>query len=169
MKKMDRVFQSKVDFSSYLLLAFALTATVWAMWNKTGLIYAPCIVLVALIVERIIHTQYVVTADGHLVIQRGRLSKDKTLSIQSIARIDQVARFHIGRKSFGQYLIVVMSGGEQVAIRPKYESAFVEHITKRRNQMDQAAPKHIDPSNDASTTYSSDDLTTTIDAETDEE
>ncbi len=167
---MDRVFQSKADFSSYLLLAFALTATIWAMWNKTGLIYAPCIVLVALIVERIIHTQYVVTADGHLVIQRGRLSKDKTLSIQSIARIDQVSRFHIGRKSFGQYLIVVMSSGEQVAIQPKNESAFVEHITKRRHQMDQAAPKHIAPSDNASSAvFTSDDLTTAIDDETDEE
>ncbi len=136
-QKMDRVFHSKTDLSSYLLLAFALTATVWAMWNKTGLIYAPCIVLVALIVERIIHTQYLVTANGMLVIQRGRLAHDKSIELQSIERIDQVCRFRIGGKSYGQYLIIVLSDGRQVAVRPKNETGFVECITKYRRQADQ--------------------------------
>ena len=133
---MNRVFQSKTDFGSYLLLAFALTATVWSMWNKTGLIYGPCIVLVALIVERIIHTQYVITESGKLIIQRGRLAKEKSIVLQSIARIDQVCRFHIGGKPFGQYLIIVLGSGEQVAVRPKNETAFVECITKRRRPID---------------------------------
>lgn len=136
---MDRVFQSKTDFGSYLLLAFALTATVWSMWNKTGLIFGPCIVLVALIVERIIHTQYVITESGKLIIQRGRLAKEKSIVLQSIARIDQVCRFRIGGKPFGQYLIIVLGSGEQVAVRPKNETAFVEFITKRRRQIDQKA------------------------------
>ena len=120
---MNRVFQSKTDFGSYLLLAFALTATVWSMWNKTGLIYGPCIVLV-------------ITESGKLIIQRGRLAKEKSIVLQSIARIDQVCRFHIGGKPFGQYLIIVLGSGEQVAVRPKNETAFVEFITKRRRQID---------------------------------
>ena len=139
---MNRVFQSKTDFGSYLLLAFALTATVWSMWNKTGLIYGPCIVLVALIVERIIHTQYVVTANGMLVIQRGRLAREKTISLLSIERIDQVCRLRIGSKSYGQYLILVLNGGQQVAVRPKNETGVVECITKYRRQTAQ------EPSND---------------------
>ena len=133
---MDRVFSSKTEISSYLLLLFALTATIWAMWNKTGLVYAPCLVLVALIVERIIHTRYVVTADGHLVVEKGRLSKNKTLSLQNINRIDQVSRFSIGSMVFGQYLIIVMDNGEQVPVRPKNENDFVTLITKRRREMD---------------------------------
>ena len=141
---MDRVFQSKTDLSSYLLLAFALTATVWAMWNKTGLIYAPCIVLVALIVERIIHTQYVISESGKLIIQRGRLARDKSIDLQSIERIDQVCRFRIGGKSYGQYLIIVLSGGQQVAVRPKNETGFVESITKCRRQTTQKAANSND-------------------------
>lgn len=133
---MDRVFSSKTEISSYLLLLFALTATVWAMWNKTGLVYAPCLVLVALIVERIIHTRYVVTADGHLVVEKGRLAKNKKLSLRNINRIDQVCRFSIGCWAYGKYLIIVMDNGEQVPVRPKNESDFVTLITKRRREMD---------------------------------
>ena len=136
MQKMDRVFSSKTEISSYLLLVFSLTATVYAMWNKTGLIYAPCLVLTALIVERIIHSRYVVTADGQLVIEKGRLSKTKTIPLRDINRIDQVCRFHIAGRAFGQYIIIVMGSGEQVPLQPKNESDFVQYISKRRRKMD---------------------------------
>lgn len=132
---MHRVFQSKVELSTYLLLAFALTATVWGMWTKTALVFAPCLILVALLVERIIHSQYVVSHDK-LVIQHGKLSRDKTINLASINRIDQVNRFRTSSKVFGQYLVLVLSNGEQIALRPKNESDFVEFITKCRRRID---------------------------------
>ncbi|MDO4161347.1 MAG: hypothetical protein Q4D41_12925, partial [Prevotellaceae bacterium] len=72
---MNRTFHYRISWINYLTILIVASATVFFLWNRSAVNVAIGFVLMMVavkMVERIIHTEYVFTDDGMLVIDKGR-------------------------------------------------------------------------------------------------
>lgn len=134
---MNRLFRAKIHKGSYVMLLALLVLTVFCMWNKAAVIMGVAMVLMVVVIERMINTTYTVTSDGRLVIHKGRLSKDVTLDVRGIQRIDRAQGYRLFGASLQSSLIIVMDDGRQVCVTPALEDEFVDCIRRKRLKLDQ--------------------------------
>ena len=87
---MNRVFHARILPGHYLALGVFAYLLIHAFWVHSALLALLCMVVLVLVVERIVHTQYTVTADGKLQVDRGRFSKLKEIAPADILRVDAV-------------------------------------------------------------------------------
>ena len=76
---MDRTFHSKVDWWYWLLMAvtaFLLFDFFWFHYTIATLLVAAVMIFE---IEMLIHTRYIVTGSGKLLIETGRFVADKTI------------------------------------------------------------------------------------------
>lgn len=86
---MNRIFHARIHFAMYMLVILLTMCVGWAFWNKALLTGTAALLLLVITVERIIHTVYVLTADGRLVIDRGRFARRRTLWLADIKRVEK--------------------------------------------------------------------------------
>lgn len=128
---MFRTFHAKTPVSIWLLLAILVMVTGYAAWRKEAVLLALALVLITLLIERIIHTEYVVQ-DGKLHIRKGRFTKTQTIDIGQIRTIDQASGMRIGGKALTTFLIISLQEGQDVMIMPKDQTGFIDQIYKQR-------------------------------------
>lgn len=128
---MTRTFQEKTSVGTVILLVVLLAVTVYFMWIVNGILIALSLVLMLLVVERIIHSQYVVDHDS-LMVYHGRFSQNKVIPIDSIQRIERINRIRIGNRTLQSYLLIVYGDEKSVAVNPKNEDEFIQTIMKIR-------------------------------------
>ncbi|MBQ0022332.1 MAG: PH domain-containing protein [Prevotellaceae bacterium] len=123
-----------------MLLAVLLSVAIYLIWSTAalskpgaGILIAADLVFMIIVVERMIHTTYTVTASNKLIIHTGRISKDKVISIDEIARIDRLNKLRFAGKPLQTVLIIVTTDNKQYSITPKNEEDFIQCIAKRRS------------------------------------
>ena len=100
----------------------------------SGILLAIDLLLMVLIVERMIHTTYTITADKTLVIHRGKLSRTKVIPLDDISRIDRVNRLRIGGKPLQTFLVIVLKSGAEHYITPRNEEDFIQCVIKNKTK-----------------------------------
>ena len=137
---MNRQFQSKISIGHYVLLAALLSVAIYFVWQTTtltrpvsGVLLAVDLLLMVVIIERMIHTTYTVTADKRLIIHKGRFAREVIIPLHDIQRIDRINRLRIGGKPFQTSLVVVLTDKTEHHITPINEEDFITCITKRRS------------------------------------
>lgn len=130
---MDRTFHYRISWLNIVSIIVVAAAMVYFLWNRsTGSIIVGFVLLfiTMLMIERVIHTEYVITADGVLQIKRGKLSRPILIRIDDIATM-QVVRSNILTLRF---IMIVYGRGQQIAVQPVNEEAFMEEIKKRHTK-----------------------------------
>lgn len=124
-----------------MLLAALLSVALYFVWQTTmltrqgsGILLAIDLLLMVLIVERMIHTTYTITADKTLVIHRGKLSRTKVIPLDDISRIDRVNRLRIGGKPLQTFLVIVLKSGVEHYITPRNEEDFIQCVIKNKTK-----------------------------------
>lgn len=139
---MNRQFQGKIHIGSYVLLLALLAAGVSLVWQTSvmsrqmvGLLFAVDLVMMIIIVERMVHTTYSVIKHDDtwlLNIHKGKLSKDITIDLRDIDRIDRINKLRLGGKPLQTFLVIVLKNNKEYYITPKNEEEFIKCIAKRR-------------------------------------
>ncbi len=132
---MIRTFHSKVDRKTlcFCLLPGTVLA-VYFFWIKQPLPALCAMVFLVFVVERLIHTSYVFTDDGHLLLCRGRFAQVRQLRLEDISRAEVV---RAGRLSFLHHkdmVALTLRDGTTKLITPSPAEEFCRYLRKRRDE-----------------------------------
>lgn len=84
-----------------------------------------------LMIERIIHTVYVLTSDGRLIISRGRFSRELSVPVNEIIRMRVVRPGLLGVR----YVLIEYGAGHETAVQPVNEDAFMREVRDRQERI----------------------------------
>jgi hypothetical protein len=128
---MNRLFNAKIETGSCMLLAAILAATIFLVWTlRNGIVICIMLLLLTVMVERIIHTNYTITPDGKLIVHTGRFSKDKIIDLSQAASVRQMAAMRIFGKPIRTFVIIECKDGQVHSFIPKEEEKFVKHVSR---------------------------------------
>jgi len=127
---MDRTFHRRVGMGGIVMVIIAAFLALFFFLSRkaeTAILGFAMLALAAVAVERLIHTTYTLTADGRLVIYRGRFSRIVSVPISEIADVRKVN----GRLLVASHVLVEYGGKKVVAIQPDDAQRFVAELQKR--------------------------------------
>ena len=122
-----RTYHARVQVGNWVLIAILSALTIYLIWDGNGLLIAGSLLLLLLIIERTIHTEYQLSEES-LTVNNGKLSKRLVVPMDSIKRIERIRRIRIGKKALITYLLIVYGENRTVAVMPKEEEAFIKQI-----------------------------------------
>lgn len=122
-----RTYRARVQVGNWVLIAILSALTIYLIWDGNGLLIAGSLLLLLLIIERTIHTEYQLSEES-LTVNNGKLSKRLVVPMDSIKRIERIRRIRIGKKALITYLLIVYGEDRTVAVMPKEEEAFIKQI-----------------------------------------
>jgi len=122
-----RTYHARVQVGNWVLIGILTALTIYLIWEGNGLLIAGAILLLLVIIERSVHSEYVVDGEN-LTVERGKLSKRLVIPMDSIRRIEKIRKIRIGREALISYLVIVYGDERSVAVMPKDEEGFVRHI-----------------------------------------
>lgn len=137
---MTRTFHHKFTLGSKCGVILFISLAVYLFWIKSAVAGCAFIILSVLIIERVLHSEYVF-GDDTLTIYRGRFAKSKTI------RLDQIKSCRPVTTSFGlsRYLLLEYAGEKYVAVEPEQEAAFIKYLqTVRRSALSREIPSEDD-------------------------
>lgn len=122
-----RTYHARVQVGNWVLIAILSALTIYLIWDGNGLLIAGSLLLLLLIIERTIHTEYQLSEES-LTVNNGKLSKRLVVPMDSIKRIERIRRIRIGKNALITYLLIVYGEDRTVAVMPKEEEAFIKQI-----------------------------------------
>lgn len=122
-----RTYRARVQVGNWVLIAILSALTIYLIWDGNGLLIAGSLLLLLLIIERTIHTEYQLSEES-LTVNNGKLSKRLVVPMDSIKRIERIRRIRIGKNALITYLLIVYGENRTVAVMPKEEEAFIKQI-----------------------------------------
>ncbi|MEG1660576.1 MAG: PH domain-containing protein [Bacteroides sp.] len=131
---MNRVFPARIDGLYYLLLLMLSVNAIYALWGKLIILAVIWMLLLIVVIERIIHTAYTVTSDGHLIFFQGRFIRKKTVPLKDITSIKIHYTMKMGRFCLLHYVLIEYGNGKFITALPVKEREFVELIESRITQ-----------------------------------
>ena len=85
--------------------------------------------VVVLMIERIIHTVYVLTSDGRLIISR--FSRSLSVPVNEIIRMRVVRPGLLGVR----YILIEYGAGHETTVQPVNEEAFMREVRDRQERI----------------------------------
>ncbi len=131
---MDRTFHYRISWLNIVSIIVVAAAMLYFLWHRSTVCIIVGFILLfitLLMIERIIHTEYVLTSDGLLYIKRGRLSRT------IIIRIEDIVTFRLVKSNILtlRFILIEYGVGQQIAVQPVNEPAFLEEIRKRHPKL----------------------------------
>lgn len=127
---MNHIYHHRVSVGEYCGIAlFAVLAFVF-LWQREG--YAAyvglfCMFMTFVSIERVIHTTYIITADGWLECRYGRFSGKRRIRVGDILSVRrQATTFRLGH-----YLLIEYGAHHLLSVSPQEEERFVSDIKKQ--------------------------------------
>lgn len=127
---MNRTFQHKLNIQSVAAVVIIAACALWCFLARTSL--SPvfgfaCMLLGAAAVDRMLHTEYVITTDNRLVISRGRIVKPKAINIDEIVAVRPVR----GMLFVAPYVLIEYGMGRATSVQPADTAAFIKEMKRR--------------------------------------
>ena len=141
---MNRIFHARIVWYQYFLLVVLTVNAVGALWCKIILPAVLFMLLLIVVIEQIIHTQYIVTTDGILEVDRGRFIRKKVIPISQITSIKKCNSMKFGRFSVTNYVLIEYGKGEFASTMPVKEREFIELIEKKKRNHSDMMPSDND-------------------------
>lgn len=137
---MNRLFHAKISLGNYVLLSALLAVAIYFVWQAPllprqalGILICVILLIMVIIVERMINTTYTLTADGTLVIHKGRFSKDIIVNISDIKKTILIDRWKLFGHSIYSYILIEVNDNTSIIVRPNNEYDFIHKIEKIKN------------------------------------
>lgn len=127
---MNRTFQHKISVQALATLVLLAACALLCFLNRTGLTPLfgfACLLLGAAAVDRMIHSEYVMTTDNRLVISRGRLSKSLVINIDEIVAVRPVR----GAMLIAPHIIIEYGMGHITSVQPADATGFIKEVKRR--------------------------------------
>ena len=140
---MSRSFRGKTPATSWVLVGVLMFVAGYSAWERSGILMALSLVVLVVVIDRIIHTEYTLTG-GELQIHRGRFASIQTVRLSDIQKIDEVSGTRIGGKPLTTFLMLTLEGGREVIVSPRDVQSFIEHIQKQRYSNENNEKDNID-------------------------
>ncbi len=128
---MDRTFHQRLSPAMACgILAFGLLA-LYLFWVKSALMGCILAAVVVLMIERVVHTNYVFRRDEDeemLYIDNGRFSKTRRIRVNDIVQCRKMTT------GFGlsQYVLLQCGHKRLVSVQPDNADAFIAEVRKRQ-------------------------------------
>lgn len=130
-QNMNRTFHYKASLLNYAGIAVVAAASLCVFWHRSAanaVVGTVLMLTVALMVERIIHTAYVLTDDGLLVINKGRFSRPVSIRVSDII---EIKRMRMGVLPLS-YVLIRYGAGHEVSVQPANGDVFINEIRRRQ-------------------------------------
>jgi tetrahydromethanopterin S-methyltransferase subunit E len=105
--------------------------TVYLVWHKQALGALLFSLVLLVLIECVIHTTYTVTAEGLLVIAKGRFYKKRTIPIGEILSIERKRSMTVFNCSVTHFVLIRWGYDKYVALIPVKEKEFIQLIRER--------------------------------------
>jgi uncharacterized membrane protein YdbT with pleckstrin-like domain len=128
---MNRIFHARIAWYQYFLLAVLTVNTVGALWVKAAIVGLLLALLLLVVIERIIHTTYTITADNMLIIDVGRFARKRTIPIADITAIERYRSMKFGNFSVTNYLLIHYAKNKFVTVMPVKEEEFISLLQQK--------------------------------------
>lgn len=127
---MKRTFQHRVTVISVTWVLLLAAVALFFFWKRTSpaAVVAMLVLCVdVLVVERLIHTTYVFTDDGLLVVSHGRFSRPVVVPLA------EVTRTSVRRSCYGlvRHVLVEYGSNRMVSVMTENDEAFMKEMYKR--------------------------------------
>ncbi len=132
---MNRIFHARIAWYQYLVVVVLAVNAVSSLWHKNILLAVPMMLLLIVIIEQIIHTQYIVTSDGVVQLFYGRFLRKKIIPINEITSIGRYRSVKFGPFSATHYVLIEYGKRKTAWAIPVKEEEFVEYIEKQRSKL----------------------------------
>jgi len=86
--------------------------------------------IAAVSVERIIHTTYVLTSDGRLLVSKGRFARIVDIGCSEVTSVRLVKR----RLLLSSHVVIEYGDGKTVVVQPEAEERFVKEMRRRMDR-----------------------------------
>lgn len=128
---MNRVFHARITWYHLLFLVLVSVCTVYLVWHKQALGALIFSLVLLVLIECVIHTTYTVTAEGLLVIAKGRFYKKRTIPIGEILSIERKRSMTVFNCSVTHFVLIRWGYDKYVALIPVKEKEFIQLIRER--------------------------------------
>ena len=128
---MNRVFHARITWYHLLFLVLVSACTVYLVWHKQALGALLFSLVLLVLIECVIHTTYTVTAEGLLVIAKGRFYKKRTIPIEEILSIERKRSMTVFNCSVTHFVLIRWGYDKYVALIPVKEKEFIQLIRER--------------------------------------
>lgn len=128
---MNRVFHARITWYHLLFLVLVSVCTVYLVWHKQALGSLLFSLVLLVLIECVIHTTYTVTAEGLLVIAKGRFYKKRTIPIGEILSIERKRSMTVFNCSVTHFVLIRWGYDKYVALIPVKEKEFIQLIRER--------------------------------------
>lgn len=126
---MQRSFGSKTGIWLFILLILGLGLLIWSLWFRHPVGAALCAVVSIFLIQALLRTDYVVRADGLLILTAGFLPV-KTIGIRTIRSIEARNGLPGIYALSADGMDVVYGEGKRVRLSPKDRTGFVTELKK---------------------------------------
>ncbi len=117
-----------LEWCSIALFALGMLYGVWNRQNVALVILGVVFVFLTIVaLERAVHTSYVLTEDGKLIINRGRFTKTKTILLTDIQDVREMPLAF----GLGSFVLIEMKNGRMESVQPDNKEAFIKAIQKQ--------------------------------------
>ena len=123
---MTRSFHHRTTLGAVCGIVLFLLLAVYAFWIKNVILGLLMAFLLIVLTERTLHSEYVIS-DGKLIIDNGKLSRNKIIEIGQINSCFGLVRY---------LLITYGSDNVMVSVQPANEIAFVATLKKEKEACD---------------------------------
>lgn len=137
---MNRTFHSKVDGWYWLLMgatAFLLFDFFWFHYTLLMVLTALCMIFE---IEMLVHTGYIVAADGELRIESGRFVPNRTLDIRSIVSMERIKSFSPAPALSVERIEIryqTEKGVRSIQVSPARADEFMAWIQKKKEKTEE--------------------------------
>ncbi|WP_302332126.1 PH domain-containing protein [Prevotella sp.] len=131
---MNRSFHYRASWLNYTCIIVVAVAAMYSLWHRSvvnAIVGFLLMGVVVLMIERIIHTVYVLTSDGRLIISRGRFSREMSVPVNEIIRMSVIRPKLLGVR----YILIEYGAGHETTVQPVNEEAFMREVRDRQERV----------------------------------
>lgn len=129
---MNRTFQARTSWYQLLYIILVAGLCFYMMWVKQSILATILAVLLIVLIERIIHTEYVLSSDNQLIIIKGRFTKPKIIQLEDITDIEQRTTAKFGSFYVTSFVLLTLHKNQYIALTPTHAERFITAIIKRK-------------------------------------
>lgn len=132
---MDRLFHQRFTLAfkcGITILTLLAGYLLWMHSASSALLGFVVVIILVVIIERVIHTVYIFTSSGNLVIKRGLLARKIEIPVNEIIKVT-VVNTPMG---FSHYILLEYGAEHFVSVQPDNYEAFIEELRTRQAKID---------------------------------
>ena len=136
---MNRTFQSKVGWWYWIVIVVTSFLLFFFFWEHYTVLTIFTALVVIFLIEMLIHTQYVFTADQILKVETGRFVRSANMEIYRIESIRKVRSLTVMAPALSFYRLEITYRGykhaRKIEISPRNEEEFLRYLLKKNPEI----------------------------------